>query len=217
MYPFALCIPSYWSINLFVSDSLLYFCEWNYKRKQLKIVSVKLKSMHVFCFVRSCKWSIQECRFLERWKNLSLHSFVMSMCSFLYIDSTVRRNRHVSQNVVMYVLKTTCLLTSKKENNKQTPWCESTNELYRPSDCRWSAKLVPTFTDRECHVVSVTDPYGRILGFLDWSRYNLFQVAPQLYSRSWVDPVPDPLLLRKSGSAGNRSRTSGPVARNSDH
>jgi hypothetical protein len=24
-----------------------------------------------------------------------------------------------------------------------------------------------------------------------------------------VDPVPDPLLLRKSGSAGNRTRTSG--------
>jgi hypothetical protein len=31
-----------------------------------------------------------------------------------------------------------------------------------------------------------------------------------------VDPVPDPLLLRKSGSAGNRTRTSGSVARNSD-
>jgi hypothetical protein len=27
-----------------------------------------------------------------------------------------------------------------------------------------------------------------------------------------VDPVPDPLLLRKSGSAGNRTRTSGSVA-----
>jgi hypothetical protein len=25
--------------------------------------------------------------------------------------------------------------------------------------------------DRMCHVVSVTDPYGRILGFLDRSRY----------------------------------------------
>jgi hypothetical protein len=32
-----------------------------------------------------------------------------------------------------------------------------------------------------------------------------------------VDPVPDPLLLRKSGSAENRTRTSGSVARNSDH
>jgi hypothetical protein len=47
-----------------------------------------------------------------------------------------------------------------------------------------SAKLVPTFAHRGCHVVSVTDPYGRILEFLDRSRYYFFQVAPQLYSRS---------------------------------
>jgi hypothetical protein len=32
-------------------------------------------------------------------------------------------------------------------------------------------------------VVSATDPPGRILGFLDRSRYYFFQVAPQLYSR----------------------------------
>jgi hypothetical protein len=32
-----------------------------------------------------------------------------------------------------------------------------------------------------------------------------------------VDPVPDPLLLRKSGSAGNRTWISGFVSRNSDH
>jgi hypothetical protein len=31
-----------------------------------------------------------------------------------------------------------------------------------------------------------------------------------------LDPVPDPLLLIKSGSPGNRSRTSRAVARNSD-
>jgi hypothetical protein len=35
------------------------------------------------------------------------------------------------------------------------------------SDRRLSAKLVPNFADRGCHVVSVPDPYGRILGFLD--------------------------------------------------
>jgi hypothetical protein len=57
-----------------------------------------------------------------------------------------------------------------------------------------------------------TDPHGCILGFLDRSRYFFFQVAAQLYSRGSVDPVPDPLLVRKSGSSGNRTR-----ARNSDH
>jgi hypothetical protein len=33
------------------------------------------------------------------------------------------------------------------------------------------------------HVVSATDPYGRILDFQDRNRYYFFQVAPQLYSR----------------------------------
>jgi hypothetical protein len=35
---------------------------------------------------------------------------------------------------------------------------ESANELYRLSDRRLSGKLVPTFADRVCHMVSVTDP-----------------------------------------------------------
>jgi hypothetical protein len=34
------------------------------------------------------------------------------------------------------------------------------------------AKVVPTFADRRCHVVSVTDPYGHNFGFLDQSRYD---------------------------------------------
>jgi hypothetical protein len=44
-----------------------------------------------------------------------------------------------------------------------------------------------------------------------------FQGASQLYSRGWVAPVADPLLLRISGSAGNRTRTSGSAARSFDH
>jgi hypothetical protein len=89
-------------------------------------------------------------------------------------------------------------------------------ELHRPTDRRLSAKLVPTFSDRGCHVVSATDPTAVNLGFLDRSHYFL-EIAPQLSSRGWVDPVPDQLLLRKFGSTGNRIRTSGSVAGNSDH
>jgi hypothetical protein len=62
-------------------------------------------------------------------------------------------------------------------------------ELYRPSDRRLSAKLVPTFADRGCHVVSATDPYGRILGFLDRSRYFSVFVLPTLYSHVYVYEV----------------------------
>jgi hypothetical protein len=43
-----------------------------------------------------------------------------------------------------------------------------------------SAKLMSAFADRGSHVVSVTDPYGRILGFLDWSRDFNFQVASSI-------------------------------------
>jgi hypothetical protein len=32
-----------------------------------------------------------------------------------------------------------------------------------------------------------------------------------------VDPISDPLLVRKFGSTGNRAGTCGSVARNSDH
>jgi hypothetical protein len=57
-------------------------------------------------------------------------------------------------------------------------------------------KLVPTFADRWCHVVSATDLCGRILGLLDRSRYSFFQVAPQLYTRGWVDPISHPPLTK---------------------
>jgi hypothetical protein len=54
----------------------------------------------------------------------------------------------------------------------------------------WSAHRIPTAVN---------------LGFLDQNRYFSIQVAPQLIRRL-VDPVSDPLLLRKSGSAGNRTQ-----------
>jgi hypothetical protein len=85
---------------------------------------------------------------------------------------------------------------ARSRNRRQTvlpPWSESASE--QPSDRRLPAKWLPTFADRGCHVVSVTDPNGCIPGFLDRSSYFSIKVAPQLYSRGWVDPVPDPLLF----------------------
>jgi hypothetical protein len=103
--------------------------------------------------------------------------------------------------------------STKKQTNSMASVCKRTI----PSEHCLSPKLVPTLADRGCHVIRVTDPYGRIIEFLGRSRHFFFQVASQLYSRGWVDPVPDRLLLRKSGRAGNRTWTSGPVARNSGH
>jgi hypothetical protein len=78
--------------------------------------------------------------------------------------------RHIAHHVFLWVR----LFQFPCENNctfaKKTPWPEYASELYPQSNHRLSAKLVPTFADRECHVVSVEVPYGRILGFLDRSR-----------------------------------------------
>jgi amino acid transporter len=85
-------------------------------------------------------------------------------------------------------------LCTHPTNKQQTPWSESASELYRPSDRRFSAKWLPTCADRGCYVVSVTSlwPYSR---FSRQEPLLFYQVAPQLYSRGWVDPVPDPLVF----------------------
>jgi hypothetical protein len=66
---------------------------------------------------------------------------------------------------------------------------------------------VPTIVER---VVS----HGN-LGFLDWT-FKYSYLLSCTHEAEWT-PVPDQLLLRKAGSTGNGTRTSGPVARNSDH
>jgi hypothetical protein len=60
-------------------------------------------------------------------------------------------------------------------------------------------------------VVSVTDPYGRILGFLDRSRYFSIKCT---HEAEWT---PFQTHYFFFCSAGNRTRASGSVAKNSDH
>jgi hypothetical protein len=67
-----------------------------------------------------------------------------------------------------------CIQNNVLNNTKKLNSLALVRELYGPRDRRLSAKLVPTFADRGCHVVSMTDPYDRILGFLDWSRRFFF-------------------------------------------
>jgi hypothetical protein len=74
------------------------------------------------------------------------------------------------------------LLVDLKQKKEQTLWPQSASKLYRPSYRRLSAKLLPIFADRGCRVVSMTDPSGSILNFLDRSHYFFFQVVPQLHS-----------------------------------
>jgi hypothetical protein len=156
----------------------------------------------IWCRIRTGReWESSTCYVMfEVITAATVKSFVYNLTQFSSVDFLPR----FSETSVTFIRLSLITL-----------WPYSASELYRPSDSRLSAKLLPNFADRGCRVASATDSYGRILGFLDWSRYYFSQVAPHLYSRGWVDPVPDPQLLRKSGSAVNRTWTSGSVARNS--
>jgi hypothetical protein len=93
-----------------------------------------------------------------------------------------------------YVCYSWCILLSVQMSFRNQPHIILINSVVlvrkRTTPTERPPILMPTFADKRCRVVSATDPHGRILGFLDRSRYYFFQVAPQLYSRGWVDPVP---------------------------
>jgi hypothetical protein len=59
---------------------------------------------------------------------------------------------HTKRCRQFFVAAGTCLRSHcfplKEQRPTPTPWPESASELYRPSDRRFSAKLVPTFADR---------------------------------------------------------------------
>jgi hypothetical protein len=86
-------------------------------------------------------------------------------------DGSGIRNGYADEHQQQFTQNRKSTSSRQTKNKKQTPWSESASELYRPSDRRLSAKWLPTFADKGCHVLGVTDPYGRILGFLDRSRY----------------------------------------------
>jgi hypothetical protein len=96
-------------------------------------------------------------------------------------------------NSIELTLKLNSVAFSPQANYTERPPLvgEVRANFLRIEGVAWSAQRIPTAVN---------------LGFVDRSRYFSIQVAPQLSSRGWVDPVPDPLLLRKSASAGNRTR-----------
>jgi hypothetical protein len=57
-----------------------------------------------------------------------------------------------------------CSLSNNKQQNKFRGFSPRAHYTNRATSACWRS---PTFADRRCHVVSVTDFYGRIIGFLD--------------------------------------------------
>jgi hypothetical protein len=104
-------------------------------------------------------------------------------CSSTEHDGRVLRSQISSLRWSVIANVFTVVLGSSKPMLEITPLLTpstSASELYRPSDRRLSAKLVPSFTDRGCHVVSVTDPYVRIFDFTLFFSSSSSIVLPKL-------------------------------------
>jgi hypothetical protein len=125
---------------------------------------------------------------IRGWYNRPVVASLIVDCVLL----STKRKRNNKETRIRSIL---CRLLVKK--TKLNSVASVRSELYRPNDHRLSAKLLPTLAVRRCHVVSVTDLYGRILGFLHRSRYFFFQVAPQLYSTRLSGPRSRPTTSQK--------------------
>jgi hypothetical protein len=79
-------------------------------------------------------------------------------------------------------------------DNIFTPWDRLAGAwtLWRRENLLLLPRIEPrsssqTFEDRRCHVVSVTDPYGRILGVLDRSPYlSIKKLLSRTHEAEWT-------------------------------
>jgi hypothetical protein len=92
----------------------------------------------------------------------------------------------------------------KKKKNKLRCRSPQVNYTDRATAACWRSECQPFQVEGVVWSVQQI-PMAVNLGFLDQSPYSFIQVVPQLSSQGRVDPIPDPLLLRKSGRAGNRT------------
>jgi hypothetical protein len=85
-----------------------------------------------------------------------------------------------------------------------------------PTSDRLSVKLMATFADRGCCVVSTMEPYGRILGFLDQRRFFFpMQLLNCTHEAEWT-LFQTHYFSENLVVLGIEPETSGSVARNSD-
>jgi hypothetical protein len=149
----------------------------------------------------------------------------------LFIKTTVRNNVFCAR--FYCVLLTTCFGPDRwpssgnmyiKYTDPLTYTVVTLNSMVWVRERTIPTERPPLVGEVSANVYGARVPRGQRDGSLrPYSRFSIqepllfYQVASQLYSQGWVDPVPDPLLYFFSGSAGNRTRASGSVAKNSDH
>jgi hypothetical protein len=97
------------------------------------------------------------------WYAKCLSTWHSSPAALLQSDEFHGHCNHIHEHAIDTNL---CAKHMYKTKLNYTPWPESVSEIYQLIDCCLSAKLVATFADRGCHMVSVTNPHSRNLSFL---------------------------------------------------
>jgi hypothetical protein len=140
-----------------------------------------------FTFRRLCsRENARSTHWIGGWVGPRAGLYVMKKCPAR--SQLIYRLRYGGSSILCIKKKLHGLSPRAKYIDRATAAC-------RRSDCQ-------LFADRGCHVVSVSDHFGRISRFSRQEPLLFYQVASQLYSRGCVDPVPDPLLFF-AGSAWN--------------
>jgi hypothetical protein len=100
------------------------------------------------------------------------------------------------------------VVTNKTNSVALRPQANYTD--WATATCR--RNLVPTSVDRGVSHGQCGGSHTVInLSILHRSRYFSFKLLLIYPHKGWVDPIPDPLLLRKPGSAGNRTQELWPL------
>jgi hypothetical protein len=144
---------------------------------------------------------LSSCRKNARLLETSIKTLTSVLCTCCKVLHDITDLKHWLATILK--LKLHGLSPRASYTDRATAACRRSDcQLVRIEDATWSAWRIPPAI------------------FSRFSRQEplfFYQVAPQLCSRGWVEPVPDPLLFFFSGSAGYRTRASGSVAKNSDH
>jgi hypothetical protein len=137
-------------------------------------------------FISNCKWGFTRLQYRYNTTNKctsDIHNTLIKCTP----------NTHIIQNTNK--TKTNSVALSPQAN--YTDWATATCQR----------NLVPIFVDRwVLRGQRGGSPTVVNLSFLDRSRYFSSKYLLIYPHKGWMDPVPGPLQLRKSGSAGNRTR-----------
>jgi hypothetical protein len=107
-------------------------------------------------------------------------------------------------NLVRGCVQRTILMRYKNETNAVAFGPQEIYTNRAAATCR--RNLCQLLWLEGCRLVSGTKSHDRQSRLYRPQPLLFIQLASQLFSRGWVDPVKNPPLLRKSGSTGNRTR-----------